>query len=53
MSFKDDELIFRCFEYKKIYDKDLINRLANTFRFCNEDINKFILLLRKGVYPYD
>ena len=21
--------------------------------FCNEGINKFILLLRKGVYPYE
>ena len=52
MSFKDDQLIFRCFEYKKIYNKDLINRFANTYRFCNEDINKFILLLRKGISPY-
>ena len=23
------------------------------YEFCNEDINKFILLLRKGVYPYE
>ena len=57
MHFKDDHLIFRCFECKKNYQKDfdkyLINRFANTYRFCNEDINKFILLLRKGVYPYD
>ena len=53
MSFKDDQLIFRYFEYKKNYNKDLINRFANTYRFCNEDINKFILLLRKDVYPYD
>ena len=22
------------------------------YRFCNDDINKFVLLLRKGVYPY-
>ena len=28
-------------------------RFANTYRFCNEDINKFILLLRKDVYPYE
>ena len=55
MHFKDDHLIFRCFESKKNYQKDfdkyLINRFANTYRFCNEDINKFILSLRKGVYP--
>ena len=23
-----------------------------TFKFSNNDINQFILLLRKGVYPY-
>ena len=27
-------------------------RFRNTFKFCNNDINKSILLLRKGVYPY-
>ena len=26
---------------------------ANTYNFCGGDINKFILLLRKGVYPYE
>ena len=25
----------------------------NTYRFCNKVINKSILLLRKGVYPYE
>ena len=24
-----------------------------THKFCNGDINKFALLLRKGVYPYE
>ena len=24
-----------------------------TYSFCNNDLNKFILLLRKGVYPYE
>ena len=23
------------------------------YKFCNKDINKFVLLLRKGVYPYE
>ena len=54
---KDDKLIFRCFECKKNYEKDfnkeLIQRFANTYEFCNGDINKFIMLLRKGVYPYE
>ena len=62
MTTKDDQqsctqLIFRCFECKKYYKKDfneeLIKRFANIHEFCNGDINKFILLLRKRVYPYE
>ena len=57
MSFKDDKLIFRCFKCKKNYEKDfnkeLINSFANTYGFCNGDINKFVLLLRKGAYPFE
>ena len=37
---------------KKI-NKKLIKRFAGTYSFCNNDLNKFILLLRKGVYPYE
>ena len=28
-------------------------RFANTYEFCDKDINKFIFLLRKGVYSYE
>ena len=31
----------------------LIKKFPNTYKFCNNDINKFILLLRKGIYPYE
>ena len=54
---KDEKLIFRCFTCKKNYEKDfnkeLIKRFANTYNFCDNDLNKFILLLRKGIYPYE
>ena len=57
MSVKYNQLIFQCLECKKNYRKDFnkesIKRFANTYEFCNGDINKFILLLRKGVYPYE
>ena len=57
MSVKDDQLIFRCFKckrnYNKDFNKDLIKRFENTYEFSNRDINKFVLLLRKGVYPYE
>ena len=57
MTTKDEQLIFRCLEckknYKKDFDKELINKLSSAYKFCNEDINKFILLLKKGVYPFE
>ena len=30
-----------------------MKNFKNTYSFCNNDLNKFILLLRKGVYPYE
>ena len=27
--------------------------IKKTFKFTNNNFNKFILLLRKGVYPYE
>ena len=57
MTTKYEQLIFRCFRCKKNYEKDinkgLIERLANIDEFCTGDLNKFILLLRKGVFPYE
>ena len=35
------------------FDKILKERLLNTYKFFNHGNNKFILLLRKGVYPYE
>ena len=31
---------------------ELIEKFPNTYQFCNGDLNKFVLLLRKVVYPY-
>ena len=39
--------------YKKDFNKDIIKRFASTYKFCNGENNKLILLLRKGVYPYE
>ena len=49
---KDDILIFRCFKCKKTRKIDFDKELS-VYQFCKGDINKFILLLRKGVYPYE
>ena len=32
---------------------ELIKKIPNVYQFCNEDTNKFVLLLRKSVYPYE
>ena len=51
------KLIFNCIdcekEYEKGFNKELLERFANTYKFCDDDLNKFIMLLRKGVYPYE
>ena len=52
-----ETLIFTCFNCKKNYEKEinkeLIERFASTYKFCNNDLNKFVMLLRKGVYPFE
>ena len=52
-STKNEKLILKCFNcetyYRKKFNEELIKRFASTYEFCNKDLNKFILLLRKGV----
>ena len=54
---ENETLLLKCFNcntyYKKKFSKDLIKKFRNTYSFCDNDINKFVLLLRKGVYPYE
>ena len=38
---------------RKISHAALIEKFHNTSQLCNNDLNKFDLLLRKGVYPYE
>ena len=53
----NEKLIFKCTdcekEYEKEFNKELIERFANTYKFCDNDLDKLIMLLRKGVYPYE
>ena len=62
---KNEKLILECYNckqrYRKEFNKELIKRFASIYEFCNNDttgsssserINKFVLLLRKDVYPY-
>ena len=42
MATKDEQLIFRCFRskinYEKNFNRELIQRFANTYEFCNGDL---------------
>ena len=53
---KDNLIKYKCLSCNKDYsnkiDKELKKQFKNTFKFSN-DINRFTLLLRKGVYPYE
>ena len=42
----------KCEECKKLIE-GLIKKFSSVYQFCNNDLNKFILLLRKDVYPYE
>ena len=56
IGFKNNRLNYRCKECNGKSAKpinDLIKKFPNTYKFCNGDNNKFIMSLRKGVYPYE
>ena len=55
---KSGKLVFKCIKWERKYfekfdEEDLTKRFKNTYKFCNGDINKFIFLLRNGIYPYE
>ena len=56
-SVKDNLIKYKCLSCNKDYSKKLDEKFKkifkNTFKFSNNDINKLILLLRQGVYPYE
>ena len=53
---KNNKLIYKCKECKEEWKRPL-NKLIESFpsiyQFWNGNLNKFVMLLRKGVYPYE
>ena len=43
LRFKDDNMLFKCFQcnswYKKQFEHDIINEFKNTYEICNKDIS--------------
>ena len=56
IQFKNNRLNYK---YKKCGKRcfnsinGLIKKFPIVYQFCKDDLNKFVLLLRKGVYPYE
>ena len=56
IGFKNGRLNYKCKECKKSHTKltnESIKNFPTLYKFCNGDLNKFFLLLRKGIYPYE
>ena len=54
--FKNGRLNYKCKECKKLYTKVANGSIKNfqaLYKFSNDDLNKFFLLLRKGIYHYE
>ena len=56
LGLKNNRLIYKCKESKEEWKRpinELIENFPSVYQFCNGDLNKFVLFLRKGVYPYE
>ena len=53
---RNNKLIYKCKECKEEWKRPLnklIENFLSIYQFCNGNLNKFVMLLRKGVYPYE
>ena len=57
INFKYDLIEYKYFycnkSYQQNFNEKLKEQFLNTYKFSNYDKNKFPLLLRKGVYPFE
>ena len=53
---KNNRLIYKFKECKEEWKRPLnklIKNYPSIYQFCNRNLNKFVMLLRKGVFPYE
>ena len=53
---KDNRLNYKCKDCNKTSSKSvngLTEKFSRTYKFCNGNLHKCVLLLRKGVYHYE
>ena len=56
IGFKNGRLSYKCKECKKSYTNianESIKNFPSLYKFSDGDLNKFFLLLRKDIYPYE
>ena len=56
IGFKNNRLNYQCKECNRLSTNSinkLIEKFPSVYQFCTGDLNKFVSLLRKGVYPYE
>ena len=56
IGFKNGRLNYKCKECKKSCTEstnESIRNFPTLCKLCNGDLDKFFLLLRKGIYPYE
>ena len=56
IGFRNNRLNYRCKECKGTSTKSingLIEKFPSLYQFCNGHVNKFVFLLRKGLYHYE
>ena len=53
---KNNRLIYKCKECKEEWKRPLnklFEKFSSVYQFCEGDLNRFVLSLRKGVYSYE
>ena len=53
---KNNKLIYKCEQCDKLNSKPisvLSKKFLTTYHFCNENLDKFLLLLKKGAFLYE
>ena len=56
MGIEDDRLSYKCKKCNKNWlnpVNELIKKISSSYQFWNGDLNKFVLWLSEGVYPYE
>ena len=53
---RNNRLIYKCKECKEQWKRPinkLIKNFPSVYQLCKGDLNRFVMLLRKGIYPYE